>query len=41
MWRFAGFDSLVSAGLGGGSLIYANVMLRKDEKTFVKEEALP
>jgi cholesterol oxidase len=41
VWRFRGFDSLVSAGLGGGSLIYANVMLRKDEKWFVKDEPMP
>ena len=28
----------VSSGLGGGSLIYANVMLRKDEDWFVHED---
>lgn len=28
---------MVSSGLGGGSLIYANVLLRKDERWFVKE----
>jgi cholesterol oxidase len=28
----------VSAGLGGGSLIYANVFIRKDEKWFVQED---
>ncbi|HET6547513.1 MAG TPA: GMC family oxidoreductase [Solirubrobacter sp.] len=37
-WSFRGIDALVSAGLGGGSLIYANVFLRKDERTFVKED---
>ncbi len=37
-WSFRGIDSLVSAGLGGGSLIYANVFIRKDEKWFVKED---
>ncbi|HKE80003.1 MAG TPA: GMC family oxidoreductase [Solirubrobacteraceae bacterium] len=37
-WSFRGIDALVSAGLGGGSLIYANVFLRKDEKWFVQEE---
>ena len=31
-WSFHGIDALVSAGLGGGSLIYANVFIRKDEK---------
>jgi cholesterol oxidase len=37
-WSFRGIDSLVSAGLGGGSLIYANVLLRKDERWFVNED---
>jgi cholesterol oxidase len=41
VWSFSGCDSVVSSGLGGGSLIYANVLLRKDEKWFVKEEPLP
>jgi cholesterol oxidase len=41
VWTFHGFDSVVSSGLGGGSLIYANVMLRKDERWFVHEEPLP
>src|SRR5215218_3496595 len=39
-WGFRGLDALVSSGLGGGSLIYANVLLRKDEKWFVKEDVL-
>ena len=30
LWSFRGIDALVSSGLGGGSLIYANVMIRKD-----------
>ena len=34
LWSFKGIDSLVSSGLGGGSLIYANVMLRKDRDWF-------
>lgn len=38
VWTFRGLESVVSAGLGGGSLIYANVLLRKDEDWFVKEE---
>ena len=37
-WSFKGIDALVSAGLGGGSLIYANVFLRKDENWFVQED---
>ncbi|GII80321.1 hypothetical protein Sru01_53030 [Sphaerisporangium rufum] len=41
VWSFGGCDSVVSSGLGGGSLIYANVLLRKDEKWFVHEEPLP
>jgi cholesterol oxidase len=41
VWTFDGFDSVVSSGLGGGSLIYANVLLRKDERWFVHEEPLP
>lgn len=34
LWSFKGSGALVSAGLGGGSLIYANVLLRKDPKWF-------
>lgn len=34
VWSFKGLESIVSSGLGGGSLIYANVMLRKDEAWF-------
>ncbi|MFL6051480.1 MAG: FAD-dependent oxidoreductase [Actinoallomurus sp.] len=41
VWGFRGFDSVVSSGLGGGSLIYANVLLRKDEEWFVKDQPLP
>ena len=41
VWSFEGIDGLVSSGLGGGSLIYANVLLRKDEKWFVHEQPLP
>jgi len=37
-WSFKGSGALVSAGLGGGSLIYANIIIRKDEKWFVKED---
>lgn len=35
-WSFKGLDALVASGLGGGSLIYANVLLRKDENWFVE-----
>lgn len=38
VWSFTGCDSVVASGLGGGSLIYANVLLRKDEHWFVNEE---
>jgi cholesterol oxidase len=38
VWAFKHIESLVSAGLGGGSLIYANVLVRKDEKWFVHED---
>ena len=34
VWFFRRVGALVSSGLGGGSLIYANVMLRKDERWF-------
>jgi cholesterol oxidase len=37
-WSFSGLSALVASGLGGGSLIYANVLLRKDERWFVKED---
>lgn len=38
MWSFENIDAIVASGLGGGSLIYANVLLRKDEEWFVREE---
>jgi cholesterol oxidase len=38
IWSFGDLNAVVSSGLGGGSLIYSNVMLRKDEKWFVKED---
>jgi cholesterol oxidase len=41
VWGFDGFDSVVSSGLGGGSLIYANVLLRKDERWFTTRDPLP
>ena len=38
VWSFSGLDAVISSGLGGGSLIYANVLLRKDERWFVSPE---
>jgi len=38
IWSFKGSGAVVSSGLGGGSLIYANIIIRKDEKWFVKED---
>lgn len=38
IWSFPGISSIVSSGLGGGSLIYANVLLRKEEKWFLTED---
>lgn len=34
VWSFKGSAAFVASGLGGGSLIYANVLIRKDEKWF-------
>ena len=36
VWSFDDSEAIVSAGLGGGSLIYANVLLRKDASWFVQ-----
>ncbi|GAA3442844.1 hypothetical protein GCM10018955_22820 [Planomonospora venezuelensis] len=41
LWSFRGTGAVVSSGLGGGSLIYANVLLRKPEHWFVRESPLP
>jgi cholesterol oxidase len=41
VWSFSGLDALISSGLGGGSLIYANVMIRKDEHWFVHDDGAP
>jgi cholesterol oxidase len=38
LWSFDDIDAICASGLGGGSLIYANVLLRKDEEWFVREE---
>jgi cholesterol oxidase len=37
VWSFRHIEALVSSGLGGGSLIYANVLIRKDPKWFVHD----
>lgn len=37
-WSFRGIEAVTAAGLGGGSLIYANVLIRKDERWFVHED---
>jgi cholesterol oxidase len=38
IWSFSELGAVVCSGLGGGSLIYANVLIRKPEKWFVKED---
>src|SRR5215210_5793102 len=38
VWSFDELGGVVCSGLGGGSLIYANVLIRKDPKTFVKDD---
>jgi cholesterol oxidase len=37
LWTFKGIEALVSSALGGGSIIYANVLIRKDPEWFVNE----
>src|SRR4029079_2649561 len=37
IWSFKKSGALVSSGLGGGSLIYANIHLRKDPKWFKED----
>jgi cholesterol oxidase len=37
VWRFEHLKAVVSSGLGGGSLIYANVMLEKPPNTFAAD----
>ncbi|MCW2776657.1 MAG: FAD-dependent oxidoreductase [Frankiales bacterium] len=41
VWSFRGTEAVAASGLGGGSLVYANVLLRKDEHWFVKNSPLP
>jgi cholesterol oxidase len=38
VWSFRGLGGIVASGLGGGSLLWSNVVLRKDRSTFVDEE---
>jgi cholesterol oxidase len=38
VWSFDRLGAIVGSGLGGGSLIYANVLLRKDPEWFVQED---
>jgi cholesterol oxidase len=38
LWSFSGIEAVISSGLGGGSLIYANVLLRKDEEWFLSPD---
>lgn len=37
IWSFRHVESVAASGLGGGSLIYANVLIRKDERWFIHE----
>ena len=41
IWSFSGVNAVTASGLGGGSLIYANVLLRKPRETFVGEDGTP
>jgi cholesterol oxidase len=38
VWSFRGLGGIVASGLGGGSLVYSNVLIRKDRSTFVRED---
>src|SRR5207247_8946869 len=38
IWSFDGIESLVSSCLGGGSIIYANVLLPQDPEGFVQAD---
>ena len=40
LWRFQHLNAVCASGLGGGSLIYANVMIEKDPTTTVVRESL-
>lgn len=38
LWSFRHFDALISSGVGGGSLIYANVLERKPPEWFTYQD---
>ena len=38
VWSFRGLGGIVASGLGGGSLLWSNVVLRKDAATFMRDE---
>jgi cholesterol oxidase len=38
VWEFRGLGGIVASGLGGGSLLYSNILIRKDKSTFVQED---
>lgn len=38
VWEFRGLGGIVASGLGGGSLLYSNILIRKDRSTFVQED---
>jgi cholesterol oxidase len=38
VWEFSGLGAIVASGLGGGSLLYSNVLIRKDPSTFVHDD---
>jgi cholesterol oxidase len=40
IWTFRGLEAVVASGLGGGSLIYANVLLRKDKEWFFDNDPI-
>ncbi len=37
VWEFSGLGGIVASGLGGGSLLYSNILIRKDRSTFVED----
>lgn len=41
LWSFRHLGAVVASGLGGGSLIYANVLIRKDRNWFVQSDNDP
>jgi cholesterol oxidase len=38
VWSFRGLGGVVASGLGGGSLLWSNVVLRKDAATFMRDD---